>query len=246
MQAGGLILSLWHWLMASVGVVLASSFDGFLAGMAYSSRGLRISCTHYWIIGFCTGAMMGISMLFGKLITSVMPDRMETFMGAAILAGLGIWQITQKGPLPENEDLQQLSSMDLPAHRKHDGFTENSIQTSGTSRRACIIVMAEAVLAVFKEPLKADKDLSGNIDTKEAWILSIALGLDALAAGLGASVAGFPMLLVVISALASPAFVYLGITAGRARGVRGNPRRTQVLAGLILIGVGFLKAAGLL
>ena len=113
-----------------------------------------------------------------------------------------------------------------------------------SSKRNCIVDAIKTVLAVFKEPLKADRDLSGSIDTTEAWVLSIALGLDAFAAGLGASVAGFPMLLIVISAIASPAFVYLGITAGNAARGKNNPRRNQVLAGIILIVVGLAKAFG--
>ena len=66
MQAGGLALSLWHWVLASGGVVFASSFDGFMTGIAYSIKGLRINYGHYWMIGFCTGTMMGISMVFGN------------------------------------------------------------------------------------------------------------------------------------------------------------------------------------
>jgi len=249
-------LSLWHWVLASGGVVFASSFDGFMTGIAYSIKGLRINYGHYWMIGFCTGTMMGISMVFGKLLASVMPDNMESVIGAAILVGLGVWNVIQEAPPRENRRLLQAHSsqeaspsVDLQVElNRHTPTADVSHVTArsrpDSSKRNCIVDAIKTVLAVFKEPLKADRDLSGSIDTTEAWVLSIALGLDAFAAGLGASVAGFPMLLIVISAIASPAFVYLGITAGNAARGKNNPRRNQVLAGIILIVVGLAKAFG--
>ena len=67
-------MGLWQWFLASAGVVFASSLDGFMAGMAYAIKGLRIRPHHYWIIGICTGTMMGISMFAGGLMALAMPD----------------------------------------------------------------------------------------------------------------------------------------------------------------------------
>jgi putative sporulation protein YtaF len=235
-------LGLWHLILAALGVVFASSLDGFVTGMAYSIKGLRLSCTHYLIIGFCTGSLMGISMVAGTLIASALPYRVQTLLGGAILVGLGIWQIAQE---PSHADRQIEEGLD-----GHAGSAAASavtpVHANPASKRHGLIDLIEAVLAVLREPLKADKDLSGSIELGEAWILSIALGLDAFAAGLGASMAGLPMAIILIASLVSPAFVYLGTLAGRASGISQNTRYKQVLSGIILMGVGLLKAAGLL
>ncbi|MGI6621378.1 MAG: manganese efflux pump [Bacillota bacterium] len=251
-------MGLWQWFLASAGVVFASSLDGFMAGMAYAIKGLRIRPHHYWIIGICTGTMMGISMFAGGLMALAMPDGIEGVMGGAILVGLGIWQLAQKSAPPDKQILEGLSSsMDTDTNRKNPLANTvpgdlpgqaGSVEplTATTFHRARIVDAIRAVLAVFKEPLKADRDLSGDIDIHEAWVLSAALGLDAFAAGLGASVAGFPVFVTAVSALASPAFVYLGIAAGKAEGTWKHSKGAQAVAGVILIGIGFAKVLGFL
>lgn len=244
MYAGGIDLGLLRWLLLSIGVAFASSFDGFMVGLAYSIRGLRISSAHYWIMGTCTGTMIGVSMIFGKLLASVMPDNVETCIGAVILICIGIWQIRQQTRVSTGQHLQEADSRAAQVEQKPDTPGVNVSRKSTGPQRNCLIGMAETVVAILNEPLKADQDLSGTIDTKEAWLLSVALGLDAFAAGLGASVVGFSMLLIPLSALASPAFVFLGITVGKVTRADRHLGRNQILPGIVLIAIGLMKMFG--
>ena len=256
MQAGGFDLGLWQWFLASAGVVFASSLDGFMAGMAYAIKGLRIRPHHYWIIGICTGTMMGISMFAGGLMALAMPDGIEGVMGGAILVGLGIWQLAQKSAPPDKQILEGLSSsMDTDTNRKNPLANTvpgdlpgqaGSVEplTATTFHRARIVDAIRAVLAVFKEPLKADRDLSGDIDIHEAWVLSAALGLDALQRA-GSISGGISVFVTAVSALLLLPRASR-IAAGKAEGTWKHSKGAQAVAGVILIGIGFAKVLGFL
>lgn len=213
----------FQWLFLSLGVVFASSFDGFMVGISYSARGLSMNSMHYLIMALCTGTMMGLSMCFGKLLTAWLPNMVENYLGAAILICLGLWQIwqgTQTGqtePRPEKEAVV-------------------AIEEQKRARR--VFQLLNTIMDIVEEPLRADWDRSGTIDRKEAWLLGIALGLDALAAGLGTSVAGFSMVVIPVAAVASPAFVYAGAMAGRFSILGRKIGETRFLPGAILIVIG--------
>ena len=126
---------------------------------------------------------MGLSMCFGSFLTAWLPNMVENYLGAAILICLGLWQIwqgTQTGqtePRPEKEAVV-------------------AIEEQKRARR--VFQLLNTIMDIVEEPLRADWDRLGTIDRKEAWLLGIALGLDALAAGLGTSVAGFSMVVIPV------------------------------------------------
>jgi putative Mn2+ efflux pump MntP len=240
-------LALLRWLLLSIGVVFASSFDGFMVGISYSARGVSLNRIHYGIMAFCTGAMMGLSMGLGRFLTARLPNRLENYLGAGVLICLGLWQIwqgtqsTKQGSSPQakaipGDNLGFAQQGDESDNRGSPGHYTHCHEIS-----QCLHQMLRVILDILKEPLKADRDLSGTIEAKEAWFLSIALGLDALAAGLGTSVAGFSTVLIPVAAAASPAFVYLGTILGRTSKLGQIIGETRFLPGLILITVGVIR-----
>lgn len=69
--------------------------------------------------------------------------------------------------------------------------------------------------AFIDNPTVVDLDRSGTLSFKEAFILGIALALDAFGAGLAAAMLGFPVILTtVIIAIASGLFVFSGFKLG--------------------------------
>ncbi len=239
-------MDLLQWLLLSMGVVFASSFDGFMVGIAYSIKGLRMSRIHYWIMAFCTGTMMGASMIVGRLLTVWLKKDLSTCLGAAILILLGLWQIRQQADSFNRQDLTKPNQSEVSesGRSNHKNCQKPGLCQQSRRFKPCLARMAELIIDIMKEPLKADRDLSGTIDIKEAWLLSVALGLDAFAAGLGASAAGFPMIMIPIAALASPGFVFLGIIVARITKADENLRGKQMLSGVVLIAVGILKIFG--
>lgn len=250
MQAGGYDLALLQWLLLSIGVVFASSFDGFMVGIAYSIMGLRISRVHYCIMAFCTATMMGASMIVGRLLAMWLTKDLSTYTGAVILILVGSWQIQQQSQASSRQDSTEKSNLyDAKNRGLTRMFQSESVLSGCCSQQSefqepCVVGLAEIIIDIMKEPLKADQDLSGTIDIREAWLLSVALGLDAFAAGLGASAAGFPLIVIPIAALASPLFVFLGMSVARITKANKNLRGKQILPGVVLIAVGILKIFG--
>ncbi len=97
------------------------------------------------------------------------------------------------------------------------------------------------VARILQEPLAADIDSSGTIDGRESVALGVALGLDAFAAGFGASLTGFSLLMVPAVAVASPLFLMLGGRLGTMAGGNRALAQSGVFPGLALIAVGIVK-----
>lgn len=69
--------------------------------------------------------------------------------------------------------------------------------------------------AIIHDPLIVDKDKSGSISANEAFVLGIALALDAFGAGIGAAMIGYPTIITTfLIALASGFFVFSGFKLG--------------------------------
>ena len=85
------------------------------------------------------------------------------------------------------------------------------------------------VLNVLREPIEADLNRSGVIDLKEAYVVGLALALDALGAGLGAAMSGYSLVFTPLCVgIAEFVMLNLGIFVGRCLNV-GNFKKTAVL-----------------
>ena len=101
------------------------------------------------------------------------------------------------------------------------------------------------VLNVLREPAEADLNRSGGIDLKEAYVVGLALALDALGAGLGAAMSGYSLVFTPLCVgIAEFVMLNLGIFVGRCLNV-GNFKKTAVLVpGVIIVILGFTKLFG--
>lgn len=93
--------------------------------------------------------------------------------------------------------------------------------------------------SVFQDPSSADRDRSGDISTREALLLGVALGVNAWAGGLGAGLLKIPLApVVLLTGLMSLALLALGQSLGSQVATRWLGPRATVVAGLLLIGIG--------
>lgn len=98
---------------------------------------------------------------------------------------------------------------------------------------------ARGPIGLIHNPEQADEDLSGDISLMESLALSVALGINAWAGGLGGGLVGVPPWAL---ALSTGIFSYLTLLAGDHLGRRtvghwlGN--KASLVAGLILILIG--------
>ena len=73
-------------------IALALSLDGFGVGMAYGFNRIKMPLVSLCIIGFCSALMMGISMLFGQVLTAKLVVISPKILGAATLMAVGCYQ----------------------------------------------------------------------------------------------------------------------------------------------------------
>ncbi|MYL60018.1 sporulation membrane protein YtaF [Virgibacillus halodenitrificans] len=95
---------------------------------------------------------------------------------------------------------------------------------------------------VLSTPDSADLDQSGTISTGEAFLLGAALALDALGAGIGASMLGYsPVITAFLIACMSGIFLFSGIRVGIILAKNEKLRRMAVIPPVLLITIGILN-----
>jgi putative sporulation protein YtaF len=90
--------------------------------------------------------------------------------------------------------------------------------------------------------MTADIDKSGAITGVEAFLLGVALSLDAFGAGIGAALLGFsPIAMSILVACMSSLFVSIGIKSGYLFSKFDWMDKFSCLPGIILIMIGLWK-----
>lgn len=196
---------------------LALSLDGFGMGLSYGLRKIKIRLLPLIIICFSSAIAIIISMIFGKVLSSFLSNRLATVLGALILIMVGLWIILQ------NHFLQMMDS-----HR----YRSEELQGSHLKK----------MLNILQEPVRADLNRSGEIDLKEAVWLGAALAMDALGAGLGAAMSGYsqvwtPLVVAVVEFM----MINLGFFMGEKLCIKGLKKRVSLLPGGIIIVLGLTK-----
>lgn len=96
-----------------------------------------------------------------------------------------------------------------------------------------------ALTRMLEQPQKADKDNSGIISGTEAFLLGIALAMDAFGAGFAAALIGYPSwLMAFFIAMMSGLFLYTGIKTGNLLAKSPITEKLSLLPPILLIGIG--------
>lgn len=176
--------------MNLISIVIAVSLDGFGVGITYGMRNIRISFLALLTIMLCSGVIVLCSMLVGNILRMFISPAITSVLGSIILIMLGLFVLYSNIRSKKN---QQIS---------HDETNKDENKFSHFK-------------SVMSDPHQADKDRSGSISVGEAFVLGIALALDAFGAGFGAAMLGYsPMLTSFLVATMSGLFVYSGIKIG--------------------------------
>jgi len=181
-------------LLLAIGI----SLDGFVAGIAYGLRRVRIPLTSVGIASLVSGVAVLVGMQAGVFVGHYIDGGFVPRLGAVLLIGLGLWGMIQS---QREADPAVISSS--VQSKEEDMILRVKLQPFGL------------VIQVWKEPLTADLDCSGTIGGWEAVLLGLALALDAMGVGLAAALAGFPLLatsssIIVVSFLALSGGLLLG------------------------------------
>ncbi|NLK08461.1 MAG: sporulation membrane protein YtaF [Firmicutes bacterium] len=213
-------------LLLAVGI----SLDGFIAGVTYGLRKVRMPLTSVGIASLISGAAVFLSMQAGHIIGVYLNGALLPRLGALLLIGLGGWNVVQ-------------GSRSAPLKTPTAGATgEDTIFRFRLQPFGLVI-------QILREPMRADLDASGTISSWEAILLGTALALDAMAVGLAASMVGFPLIATCLSVVAV-SFIALnsGLFVGRLWAKDTDERSViwRYLPGsiLIVIGLWWLLTAG--
>lgn len=200
-------------------LALAVSSDGFAVGMAYGARKIRIPLGPLLLICLASMLAISISMLVGKALALYFDPRLAQKIGALALMAVGLWFFSES----------------LRNWQGKAGKGENNPIATFRIKPLGIIIQ------IMREPSKADLDSSGVISFREAFFLGTALALDALGAGMGASLSGFDLATTIpLVGCCKFLLISLGLKWGVAlkNGILRNS--SEVFSGLILFTLGLV------
>lgn len=203
-------------------LALAVSVDGFTVGFSCGLRKLIIPLPSLLVICLLSAGAIASSMLAGSALQCLLPLRLLSALGRALLILLGITVMRQHG-------LKRGSAAAPVQERGEEKAAEGHLSRP------------KKLASLLQRPEEADRDRSGTLSAGEALLLGSALAADALAAGFGAALIGLPLPPTVAAVgLAKLLLVPLGAALGRAAR-RGAPKNFPLLSGAILIVIGIIN-----
>jgi len=202
-------------------LAIAVSLDSFSVGFTYGMRKMRIPLKSIFIIACCSAVTMLGAMFLGELLTKIFPIYITEKLGGLILMLIGAWVLYQffrpTKEVGEEEEVEKT-------------IINFEIKTFGI------------VINILRKPMTADIDKSGTITGVEAFLLGVALSLDAFGAGIGAALLGYsPIIMSVLVACMSSLFVSFGIKSGHIFSRFSWMDKFSCLPGIILIIIGIWK-----
>lgn len=201
-------------------LALAVSLDGFSVGFTYGLRKMQIPFKSITIIALCSAITLMIAMGIGHLIETLLSPQLAESIGGIVLVILGGWVLYQFFRPEKSKEI-------LPHEKTIVNFEIKSLGI---------------VINILKKPMSADFDKSGTITGIEAFMLGLALSLDAFGAGIGAAMLGFsPVYLAVTVAVMSSLFVTIGMKVGSIFSRTNWAGKFGFIPGILLIIIGIWK-----
>ncbi|UOE93409.1 sporulation membrane protein YtaF [Alkalihalobacillus sp. LMS39] len=212
-------------LLSLLVLALAVSLDSFGVGLTYGLRKMRLPIKSLLLIAMCSAFSILIAMGFGTFIQTYMSPSIAEMIGGLILILIGTWAVYQGLKKPANEQ--------EPEHVEVQENQETKVIV------AFEIKMLGLVIRILRKPMEADFDKSGTITGREAFLLGIALSLDAFGAGIGAALIGYsPIVMAISVACMSALFVTFGMKSGFRFADSYWVQKVSYVPGLLLILLG--------
>ncbi|QPJ85951.1 sporulation membrane protein YtaF [Sarcina sp. JB2] len=159
-------------LLATILFVLSASFDVFVVAMSYGFKNIKIKPSINFVISFISSLGTFISMEIGLALTNIIPLSIVNILGSIIMLLLGLYCLL---------DYRKVL-------KKSTNHKDRNLNISSP-------------IVILEKPEIADTNKSGTIEFKESILLSIALALNNVGLGIGASIAGLHVTLTTIVTL---------------------------------------------
>lgn len=148
---------------------LAVSTDGFIVGLAYGVKKIKIPFASLLLIAFASALAVSVSMICGKGLAVMLPPAITGKIGAVFIFLIALYFLMQA----------------IRSHLEEIAVDEREPLMAFSIKSLGIIIQ------ILREPSSADLDRSGEISLREAFFLGFALAVDALGAGLGMAMVGY-------------------------------------------------------
>ena len=201
-------------------LAFAVSLDSFSVGFTYGLRKMQIPFKSILVIACCSAITLLAAMGVGNSIATFLSPAIADKIGGLVLVLIGGWVLYQFFRPSSQSNVR-------PEEKTLVNFEIKSLGL---------------VIHILRRPMAADFDKSGTITGIEAFLLGLALSLDAFGAGIGAALLGYsPWMMAILVALMSSVFVWSGMMCGRVFSEIRWIKKCSFLPGLVLILIGIWK-----
>ena len=222
--------------VSSLLFAVSASLDALLVGVTYGIRKIRIPLLHNLFISLITLIGTILAICAGKALTPLLSrfpflTQHISRSGSAILLGMGLYYL-----------LKKLLSF---VHKKTD--------TSGENTACCEPDTAEAVstgssddafifAASTDPPREVPSRDTAPLTLRELALMGVALSLNNMGIGIGASMTGIPLLSAsILTFLFSVCFLFLGNSLGNTKSLGIADQYTDLISGFLLILLGIFQ-----
>lgn len=147
----------------------AVSMDGFVAGIAYGLKNIRMPLASLSIVGVVAAILTSIAMVCAYMLGQFINTHLAIMIGATLLILLGVWSV-----------FQQFFTKDVATYEADGEITARKLTFS----------VGRLVISIMAKPETADVDHLGVISPLEAVFLGVAVGLDAMVGTFAAALMG--------------------------------------------------------
>jgi putative sporulation protein YtaF len=217
------VIDVFGWLPLIL-ISIAVSLDGFSVGFTYGLQKMRIPFGSLCLIVFVSFLSVFTSMKMGGFLLAWFTPAISQHVGGAILILIGVFTLLRMR-------FSHHQQPEVKAQPAHD-------QTHTISR----IHLFGIIIQIWRDPSYADTDRSGHIVGWEAVMLSLALSLDALGAGVSLSLFKYePFVASAWVTLTSVALFLAGTAIGRRFEHRKWGYNLTWIPPVLLICIGLVK-----
>lgn len=200
---------------------IAVSIDGFVAGVAYGLKNIRMPLASLGIVGIvaclCTALAMGMAYMIGRFIHT----DIAIALGSLLLILLGLWSL-----------FQQYLTKNVVSYEMDGEITARKLTFS----------LGRLVVSIMAKPETADVDKLGVISPLEAVFLGLAVGADAMVGTFAAALMGpLPLYTPFVIGIIHMVCIAGGYHSTRKYVPEKLKRKFPYLPGTLLIILGLIR-----
>ncbi len=171
----------------------AVSLDSLTAGFSYGTKKVRVELLSLFLLACVPSVFITAAGSIASLIGRFFPTGVLPFLSFSILFAIGSAKL--------------LESLLRHLAKKHPGLIGN---------RGCNIKQLHIIFTVYLSPEEANQTDLQVLSAKEAWLLSLALSLDSVLAGMAFTTSAIPPLTLLSAAILFHLLLFLaGYALGR-------------------------------